>query len=151
MKIVELKEKAIFGTSIRTTNSNEMNPETAKIGIAWKKFDKEIVVDYQGGERVYGIYYNYESDASGEFDVLAGYEKDNNSLDKVIIQNGKYLIFEAKAKTSDDNARIQAVIETWGKVWQYFSDVNSEYKRAYKTDFEYYKNQTDIDIHISIN
>jgi len=151
MKTVEIKGKVIYGISVRTTNANEMNPETAKIGEAWKKFDKEVAVNYQDGERVYGVYYNYESDANGEFDVLAGYEKENNSLDQSIIQKGKYLIFEAKAKTPDDNSRIKAVVEAWGKVWQYFGDENSEYKRAYKTDFEYYKNQTDIDIHISIN
>ena len=151
MKIVEVEEKIIYGISIRTTNANEMNSETAKIGKTWQKFDDEVTVDYQNGEKVYGVYYNYASDANGEFDVLAGCEKNNNALDKAIIQKGKYLIFEAKAKTQDDNARVQAVIETWGEIWQYFGDENSEYKRAYKTDYEYYKNQTDIDICISIN
>ena len=151
MRTVSIEEKVIYGISVRTTNANEMNPETAKIGKTWQKFDNEVVVDYQNGERVYGVYFNYESDANGEFDVLAGCEKCNNSLDNVILQKGKYLIFEAKAKAKDDNARIQAVIETWGKVWQYFNNDKSEYKRAYKTDFEYYKNQTDIDIYISIN
>ena len=151
MKTVDIEEKVIYGMSVRTTNANEMNPETAKIGKTWQKFDNEVTVDYQNGERVYGVYFNYESDANGEFNVLAGYEKSNNSLDNAIIQKGKYLIFEAKAKTEDDNARIQAVIETWGKVWQYFNNEKSEYKRAYQTDFEYYKNQTDIDIYISID
>lgn len=151
MKTVEIEEKVIYGISIRTTNANEMNPETAKIGKTWQKFDNDVTVDYQNGERVYGVYFNYESDANGEFDVLAGCEKGNNSLDNAVIQKGKYLIFEAKAKKKDDNARIQAVIETWGKVWQYFNNEKSEYKRAYQTDFEYYKNQTDIDIYISIN
>jgi len=151
MKTIEIEEKAIYGISVRTTNANETKPETAKIGKTWQKFDNEVTVDYQNGERVYGVYYNYESDANGEFDVLAGCEKENNTLDKVVIQKGKYLVFEGKAKTADDNSRIQAVIETWGKVWQYFGDKNSEYKRAYKTDFEYYKDQTDIDIYISIN
>ena len=150
MNIVEIDEKVIYGISTRTTNANEMNPETAKIGKTWQKFDNEVAVDYQGGERVYGVYYNYESDKSGEFDVLAGYEKENNLLDKSIIQKGKYLIFEAKTKIPDDSGRIQAVIEAWGNVWDYFGVKSSEYKRAYKTDFEYYKNQSDIDIYISI-
>ncbi len=150
MNIVEIDEKVIYGLSTRTTNANEMNLETAKIGKTWQKFDNEVTVDYQGGERVYGVYYNYESDANGEFDVLAGCTKENNSLDKAVIQKGKYLVFETKAKTPDDNSRIQAVIETWGKVWKYFGDESSEYKRAYKTDFEYYKNQSEIDIYISL-
>jgi len=135
MDIVEIDEKVIFGISIRTTNANEMNPKTAKIAKMWQKFDSEVDVDYQGGERVYGVYYNYESDANGEFDVLAGYEKENNSLDKVVITKGKYLLFHGKADTPDDDARVQAVIETWGKVWEYFSNEGSEYKRVYKNRF----------------
>lgn len=150
MNVVEMGEKTIYGISTRTTNANEMNSETAKIGKIWQKFDNEISVDYQGGERVYGVYYNYESDANGEFDVLAGCEKKNDTLDKTVIQNGKYLVFEGKAKSASDNARIQAVIETWGKIWEYFNNESSEYKRVYKTDFEYYKNQSDIDIYISV-
>ena len=150
MKIIEVEEKVIYGLSARTTNANETNPETAKIGSIWKKCDDEVIVDYQNGERVYGVYYNFESDANGEFEVLAGYEKENTALEKVTIKKGRYLVFEAKAKTQDDNARIQAVIETWGKVWEYFDDIKAQYRRAYQTDFEYYKNQTEINIYISI-
>jgi predicted transcriptional regulator YdeE len=72
MKIEVIDEKQIYGLSVRTTNTNEMNPETAKIGKTWQKFDSEVSVDYQGGERVYGVYYDYESDANGKFTVLAG-------------------------------------------------------------------------------
>ena len=150
MRIEDVDEKQIYGISVRTTNTNEMNSETAKIGKTWQKFFSEVAVNYQGGEKVYGVYYNYESDANGEFNVLAGIEKANNSLEKVIIQKGRYLVFEGKAASPDDNERVQAVIETWGKVWGYFSNEKSEHKRAYKTDFEHYKNQTEIDIYISI-
>jgi len=150
MKVVTIKEKQIYGISVRTTNANEMSPETAKIGKTWQKFDNEVPVDYQGGERVYGVYYEYESDANGEFSVLAGTEKANNALEKVTIQSGQYLVFEGKAESPDDGARFQAVINTWGEIWAYFGNDASEYKRAYTTDFEHYKNQTDIHIYISI-
>jgi predicted transcriptional regulator YdeE len=96
------------------------------------------------------VYYDYESDANGAFSVLAGYEKSGENLEEVMLLGGKYLCFASSAKTPDDNARIQAVIETWGKVWEYFSDENSEFKRSFKTDFEYYKNAQDIEIFISI-
>ena len=150
MKIEIVDEKQIFGISVRTTNANEMNPETARIGKIWQKFDSEVSVNYQSGERVYGVYYNYESDANGEFTVLAGTEKLSNSLEKVTIPKGKYLVFEGKAPTSDDKGRVQAVIDTWGRIWSYFESGGSEHKRAYKTDFEHYKNQTEISIYISI-
>ena len=127
-----------------------MNPETAKISAIWQKFDSTVEVNYKDGERVYGVYYNYESDANGEFNVLAGYEISNDKLDTVKIEKGKYLVFNKIFEDTDDNTRIQAVIETWGKIWEYFTNKNSQYKRIYNTDFEYYKNQNEIEIYISI-
>jgi predicted transcriptional regulator YdeE len=150
MKVEEIEEKIIYGIKTRTKNSNEMNPETAKIGVIWQKFDSAVEVNYKDGERVYGIYYNFESDANGEFDVLAGYETSNDKLNTVKIEKGKYLVFDKTFEQTYDNTRIQAIIETWGRIWEYFSNENSEYKRKYKTDFEYYKGQNEIEIYISI-
>ncbi len=150
MRVEEIEEKLIYGISTRTKNSNEMNPETSKIGAIWQKFDSTVEVNYKDGEKVYGVYYNYESDSNGEFNVLAGYETSNDKLDKITIQKGKYLVFNKIFNETDDNTRIQAVIETWGKIWEYFSDENSQHKRIYTTDFEYYKNQNEIEIYISI-
>ena len=144
MKVINIDKKVIHGISTRTTNTNEMNPKTAKIGALWQKFDKEVPVDYQHGERVYGVYYDYESDANGEFSVLAGCDGEGENLEEVTIERGKYLLFEASGEMP------QVVIETWGKIWEYFSDETSEFKRAYKTDFEYYKSGNDIEIFISI-
>ena len=151
MRVEEIEEKLIYGISTRTKNANEMNPETAKIGALWQKFDSTVEVNYKDGEKVYGIYYNFESDANAEFDVLAGYETLNDKLDTVKIQKGKYLVFNKVFDETNDNTRIQAIIETWGKIWEYFSDENSKYKRKYETDFEYYKAQNEIEIFISID
>lgn len=151
MRVEEIEEKSIYGISVRTKNSNEMNPETAKIGAIWQKFDSTVEVNYKDGERVYGVYYNFESDANGEFDVLAGYEILNSKLDAVKIQKGKYLVFNKIFEETDDNTRVQAIIETWGKIWEYFLNEDSQYKRIYKTDFEYYKGQNEIEIYISIS
>ena len=151
MRTEEIEEKIIYGIATRTKNSYEMNPETAKIGAVWQKFDNTVEVNYKDGERVYGVYYNFESDANGEFDVLAGYERLNDKLDKVVIEKGKYLVFNKTFEQIDDNTRIQAIIETWGRIWEYFSNEDSQYKRVYKTDFEYYKGKNEIEIYISIN
>lgn len=150
MDIVTVEAKTIYGIATRTCNKNEFNPATARIGKTWARFDKEIAVDYQGGERVYGVYYNYESDANGEFDVMAGTEKTRPSLQQVTIPAGRYLLFRATASTADDQSRIQAVIDTWGTIWKYFASDTAEYQRAYQTDFEYYKNPLEIEIYISI-
>ena len=151
MRVEEIGEKIIYGISTRTKKSNEMNPETAKIGAICQKFDSMIEVNYKDGERVYIVYYHYESDVNGEFDVLAGYETPNDKLDKVIIEKDKYLVFNKIFEQTDDNTRIQAIIETWDRIWEYFLNENSQYKRKYKTDFEYYKGQNEIEIYISIN
>ena len=150
MRVEEIEDKLIYGIATRTKNADEMSQESAKIGAIWQKFDATVDVDYKSGQRVYGVYYNFESDANGEFDVLAGYEVPDINLESVKIQKGKYLVFSKTFQESDDAAREQAIIETWGKIWEYFSNEDSEYKRVYTTDFEYYKGPNEIEIYISI-
>lgn len=148
MKIVQLDEKQIKGISIRTTNAKEMNPETSKIGALHQQFDEMVPINYKSGARVYGVYYNYESDYSGEFSVLAGSDQIDktltNNLENVSIPSGIYMAFEAKGEVP------QVVIETWSKIWDYFSQEDAQYQRAYTTDFEFYKNQNEVEIYIAV-
>lgn len=148
VKLVEIDKKRISGFSIRTTNAKEMNPSTGRIGPLWKEFDDKVEVDYKNGNRVYGVYFNYESDATGEFSVLAGTDQlDANSstkLESIVIQSGKYLVFTA----SGDIQKI--IFDTWGRVWEYFSKEDAKYTRLYTTDFEYYVNQNEIEICIAV-
>lgn len=148
MKIVQLEAKQIKGISIRTSNANEFNPKTAKIGGLHQKFDETVSVNYQNGARVYGVYYNYESDHQGEYSVLAGADRIDSTqvknLETVLIPNGTYIVFEAKGEVP------QVIIETWMKIWEYFSKGDTEYQRAYTTDFEFYKNQNEIEIYIAV-
>lgn len=151
MNIVTIPGKTLYGIKITTDNASEMNPQTAKIGTAWQQFDQAVDVDYQAGERVYGVYFNYESDENGRFDVLAGIERATGStIDSVTIQPGRYLVFSGHTEVADDGSRIKTVIELWGQIWEYFSDSQAEHQRAFKTDFEFYKDPTIIDIYISI-
>ncbi len=159
MKPITIAEKTIQGISIRTTNANEMNPETAKIAALYENFYQNIVVDYQHGARVYGVYFDYESDANGLFSVLAGADRIESStmeLQQVKIVAGDYLVFKGEGEMP------QAVIDTWMKIWDFFSESNTskkadkntddstQYKRAYKTDFEFYKSESQVEIHIGI-
>jgi len=146
MKIIDTKEKTINGISIRTTNNNEMSPETAKIGALHQHFDETVSVDYKGGSRVYGVYFDYESDASGEFSVLAGTDKVDSTKDKleqITLPAGKYLVFSGKGEMP------KAVIDTWGDIWTYFS-ADAEYQRAYTFDYEFYKSQDEVDVFIAV-
>lgn len=148
MKPIQIDEKLINGISIRTTNANEMNPETSQIGALYQRFDEEVTVDYKNGSRVYGVYYNYESDASGEFSVLAGTDQispsENNELEKIKLPKGKYIVFEAKGDMP------QVVIDTWGEIWNYFENNKNMPERAYCVDFEYYKSQNEVEIYIGV-
>lgn len=148
MKIVEIDEKRIVGLSTRTTNAKEMNPSTGSIGPLWKEFDEKVEVDYKNGNRVYGVYFNYESDVNGEYSILAGTDQldayFSTKLETIAIQKGKYLVFTAKG----DISRI--VFETWGRIWEYFAKKDVKYERLYTTDFEYYVNQNEIRVYIAV-
>ena len=148
MRLVEFAEKRIIGLSTRTTNAKEMDPATERIGPLWKKFDDKVEVDYKNGNRVYGVYFNYESDATGEYSILAGTDQlDANSsakLEEIVIPSGKYLVFTAKGDIPG------IVIDTWGRVWEYFSKKDAKYERSYTTDFEYYVNQNEIEVYIAV-
>jgi len=148
MEVVQLKAQKIKGFSIRTNNSDEMNADTAKIGCLYQKFDDAVAVDYKHGDRVYGVYHNYESDASGEFSVTAGFDGDEKlskeKLELIDIQAGNYLVFSATGEMP------KIVIDTWMDIWSYFSSDTCEHMRLFTTDFEYYKSQNEIEVHIAI-
>lgn len=148
MKIVQVDGKEIKGISVRTRNADEMSPETSKIGVLWQNFYEKIAPNLKTGASVFGVYYDYESDAMGEFSVLAGTdgiaESSAGNLEKVFIQKGDYLLFEGNGEMP------QVVIDTWSRVWDYFASNTAKYQRAYTTDFEFYKGSNAIEIHIAV-
>ena len=150
MELMHFSEQTIHGLTIRTDNNTEFNPKTGKIAGLWQKFDHEVPVNYRGGERVYGIYSSYESDHTGEFEVLAGFDgeklPDHISLIKKVIPAGEYLVFSKKGKMP------QIAIDAWTEVWQYFCTEESapEYQRNFLVDFEYYPGPDEIQVHIGI-
>jgi predicted transcriptional regulator YdeE len=148
MKIENFEEKTLKGLSLRTTNKDEMNASTAKIGHLWQKFNETVSVDYQNNNHIYGVYYDYESDANGAFSVLAGTDQTNidsgQALESITIPQGKYLVFEAMGEM------LQIVVETWKKVWDYFAQEDCAYARLFTTDFEYYADKNKIKIYIAV-
>ena len=147
MEITQAEEKTISGVSIRTTDANEMSPETAKIGALHQHFDEVVSVDYKNGARVYGVYFDYESDASGEFSVLSGtdnVESTKKDLEEITLPAGKYLVFSGKGEMP------KAVIDAWGEIWAYFSE-DADYQRIYSCDYELYKSQNEVDIYIAVS
>lgn len=146
MYITQIDAKTVTGIKVRTKNADEMNYDTSKISGLWQHFYADVAPHLEKDANVIGVYSNYESDFTGEFDVLAGsdmFESDIAS-ESVTIRAGKYLVFEGKGSMP------QVVIETWSKVWSYFSSNEAEHIRAYTTDFEVYKSDRDVEIFISI-
>lgn len=80
----------------------------------------------------------------GEFDVFAGSEVENSKLEKVTLEEGNYLCFKTNGELP------QAVIDTWGEVWQYFSDESCPDKRVFKTDYELYLSENEAEIYIGV-
>jgi len=147
VRLKSIESKEINGISIRTNNADEMDLSKAKIGRLHHQFDKQVKADYAGGERVYAIYYDYESDTLGDYSVMSGIEgkpKDEENLQTLTIKAGNYLVFSAKGEIP------KIVIETWGEIWKYFSSEGCEHKRVYSTDFEFYKNQSEVEINIAV-
>lgn len=148
MNTIEVSGFKVTGLSVRTTNNKEMDPSTAKIGKLWEEFYKNCSSLLNNNSKVYGLYTNYESDATGEFDVIAcsdtlSKEQLENS-EEFHILSGKYLKFSGSGEMP------QVVISLWGQVWEHFNSSNCPHTRAYTTDFEHYKSENEVEILIAV-
>ncbi|EAG9291580.1 AraC family transcriptional regulator [Listeria monocytogenes] len=123
------ENKEIFGKKIRANNAN-----FSPIAELWG----EVMVDKPAGD-IFAVYSNYASDYKGDYDLLVG-TRDWDEQQSVIIEPGEYVVF------SVDNANHKGVEKVWQEIWAR----DSELKRAYKTDFEWYHTSGKIDIYISI-
>jgi predicted transcriptional regulator YdeE len=149
--LVTINEMKVVGLKIRTTNHDEMNPATGKIPGVWGRFSQEGLLekipDRKPGAAPMGVYSKYESDDTGPYSLLVGVETSGpdvpTGMSSVAIQQGQYLVFPGQGPMP------QAVMQAWGAVWDYFSK-ESQYRRAYTTDFELYRGQDKVDIHIAI-
>ena len=137
-EIVNLKEKKLVGVNIRT-NNNDPNMSD-DIGKLWDEFFNQGIffkIKNKVNERTIGLYSNYESDFTGDYDMTVACEvsddkeKPKGTIVK-IIPAGKYAKFIVKGHMQ------KAVYEFWQQLWE--MDLN----RAYTCDFEEYIN-SDID------
>ncbi|WP_339691731.1 GyrI-like domain-containing protein [uncultured Pseudoalteromonas sp.] len=147
MEVKQLASKTLTGLKVRTCNANEMNAGTAKIAELWQKFGEKYTSKLTKDSKVFGVYTNYESDVTGDFDVIAcSDEQSINLRDSVTVTThaGSYLVFSGEGEMPD------AIIDLWGEIWQYFSSDDCRYTRTYTSDYEYYKTATEVEIAIAI-
>jgi predicted transcriptional regulator YdeE len=148
-EIKTIEAFSVTGFQARTTNAAEQNPQTGKIGGLWQQFFGSAL--FQPTVGGVGVYSQYESDAMGAFDVMAGAPSDAigsgttpTNTQTVQIQAGQYLVFRGKG------AMPQAVIDAWGQIWQHFSQPRTDMARVYRTDFEQYIGADEVAIHIGL-
>jgi len=147
MKVKQLSSKTLTGLKVRTCNANEMNTDTAKIANLWQDFNEKYGPKLTDKAKIYGVYTNYETDMSGDFDVIACCDDTDIKIAdsvKVTTKDSRYLVFSGEGEMPD------AVIDLWGSIWQYFSSEDCIHKRTYTSDFEYYKSDSEVEIAIAI-
>lgn len=148
--LANISSFSVTGIAVRTRNSDEFNPATAKLPALWGSFFQNgvatRVLNAQADSPVFGVYSGYESDASGSYTVTAGVAapaSDASEYASIDIEAGKYLVFENKGPMP------QAVIDTWGHIWAFFEE-NTEFNRSFSTDFEEYRGPDEIAVHIGV-
>lgn len=154
-----LSEIKLVGITARTSNIAEMDPTKAKIGATMQKFfvegmpDKILNRKHPG--KIFAVYTNYESDASGEYTYFLGeevtaFEGVKAGLETLIIPAQSYAKF-----TAGPGQMPAVVINIWQRIWQ-MSAPELGGERAYIADFEVYDersrdpNNTVLDIYVGI-
>jgi predicted transcriptional regulator YdeE len=146
---VSVQPFTVIGVSVRTINRDEADPVRAKLPGLWGQFYSqqlpEKIPNRQANSLVYGVYSDYESDASGLYTVTAGVRVSASvpEYNSVTVRGGQYLVFE------NHGAMPQAVIDGWGAVWRYFSQPQ-KYKRLFTSDYEEYRGPDRVAIFISV-
>ncbi|WP_207384156.1 GyrI-like domain-containing protein [Legionella nagasakiensis] len=150
-KVTHINGFTVMGLSVRTINRDEFNQKTAKLPTLWEEFSSKNIADKVINRvphsPIFGVYSDYESDATGYYTVTAGVtvdkEKESTEWSTIHIPSGYYLVFE------NNSVVPQAVVETWQYVWNYFASQNA-HQRNFNADFEVYRGTKDFALYIGI-
>lgn len=138
--VEECPERLVVGRRIRTSNDREMIPGEGRIGATWEAFEEAggvaaIPNTTDEGTGV-GVYTDYDGEGTGEYALVIGAEVTSFDAipdDHVAIRvpAGRYARFAVDGPVPD------GIIETWGRIWNWFES-NDELERAFTTDYERY-------------
>jgi predicted transcriptional regulator YdeE len=140
--VKQVESFTVTGFHVRTQNRDEFNEKTAKLPSLWLQF---YTSELATKANIFGVYSNYDSDAKGAYTVTVGVESDQaqTQLSSVIIQAGKYLVFQGTGPMP------ATVVETWKRVWAFF-ETNTEHRRNFISDFEAYSDPDQVAIYIGL-
>jgi predicted transcriptional regulator YdeE len=149
----------LVGITARTSNAEEFNPETAKIGatiqhyITGALYDK--IQNRKTPGKTYCVYTEYATDHTGEYTYFIGEEVDAladvpDGLSTITVPEQSYAKF-----TTESGQMPTVCINAWMDIWKMTpEDFGSD--RAFKADFEVYDERaldhsnTVLDIYIGI-
>jgi predicted transcriptional regulator YdeE len=158
----ELENKSeikLVGLTARTNNTNEMNPQTSKIGeLASRFWSQNIaaqIVNRKNPDVTLSVYTNYDSNEYGDYTYFIGeevssFENIPTELEKLTIPAAQY-----QKLTTPSGKMPEVVMNAWQQIWKMSSD-DFGGDRAYIADFEVYDQRardpsnTSLDIYIGI-
>lgn len=146
-EIVSLPEIRVAGPAARTNN---LAPDMAQVvGGLWKRFYEEGIYDAlkgQEGEKTLGIYSDYESDHTGDYQIMTACRVPESKalppgISSAVIPAGRYAKF---TKTGELH---QVVGAFWSELW------NMDLPRAFVCDFEEYQGRDpkEMEVHFYIS
>lgn len=129
----------VIGLSSRVSNEQFQD-----IVALWDQFyskDIKNMINDRVSDDVIAVYTDYEGDYKAPYKLLIGYEVSNEcscpqGLDETQFDNG-HTVYTVKGPLPD------VVIEQWKAVWN-----DTSQKRAYVADYDRYKTDGSVDIHV---
>jgi predicted transcriptional regulator YdeE len=149
--LVRIEPFTVAGLTVRTTNEREAHPASAVLPNLWAQFYNEGVADRVArapDASPVAVYWQYDSDASGAYNVTVGVELRTprvlaSDITVIEVAGGDYVMFRETGELPG------AVVTGWRRVWEYFQGPTI-YRRAFTTDFERYDAPGEVAIHIAV-
>ena len=123
------------------------NAQPKVIGDIWQRFYAEKVgrqLPQRNSDAVYALYTEYDSDHTGEYTLLLGYEVPADAevpegLHKVTIPAASYAVIDARGPQPE------TLMTAWEQIW------DSTLTRSYACDFDIHWSQETVEIYVSID
>lgn len=156
---IQLPEMKLVGVAMRTNNSLEANPETAKIGKTVSAYFEnnlsQKIARRKNPGKTFCVYTEYESDENGEYTYFIGeevnaFEKVPDGFKTLTIPALNYAKFEC-----GPGPMPKVCIDAWQDIWKMQAD-DFGGDRAYIADFEIYDERakdpqnTTLDIYVGL-
>jgi predicted transcriptional regulator YdeE len=146
----------VIGIGARTSNRVEFAGKGVISNLWQKLFAEQMLnkIPHKIDNAVVALYYNFENDKDGEYDILIGARV--SSLDEVPEgMIGIHVPAEKRAVfVTEQGPQMQVVVGTWQKIWAL--EDQGKLNRTYQMDYELYDERSQdpahaqVEIHIGV-